>query len=149
MWIRTIGAALLLAAASPLAMADDMIGKGPITIQAAPVEQSAVSVSTVVWLEKAEETTKLFSTVGGDPAINGEYLFLAVFPEDMSADVATFQIGDFNSWSVVEETKDHVKLKVSRSWVEDSSGDIKTAEETWTVPLPKSSAKDITVTIAK
>lgn len=144
------GMALALAAFAPMAAADDSIGKGPITIQAAPVEQSAVSVAKVVWLDKVEdEPTKLFSITGGDPAINGEYLFLAVFPEDMSLEPPVFQIGDFNSWEIVEGTKEHVKLKISRSWVEDSSGDIKSTEETWTVPMVKSSAKEITITIGK
>ena len=145
--IRTAGLALAIVLAAAPAFAEDSIGKGPITVQAAPVEQRPEAVARVVSLDKAEEATHLFSTVGGDPAINGEYLFMAVFPEDMSADYSTFQIGDFNSWDVVEQTKDYVVLKISRSWIDDASGDIKTAEEKWKVPMVKAGSKDLTITI--
>lgn len=141
------GMALAFVAFAPMAAADDTIGKGPVTIQAAPIEQSAENVAKVVWLDQAENMTKLFSTVGGDPAINGEYVFMVVHTEDMSADNGTFMIGDFNSWEIVEQTKDHVKLKISRSWVEDSSGEIKSTEETWTVPMVKPDAKELKITI--
>jgi hypothetical protein len=141
------GIALALVALAPLAVAEDSIGKGPVVVPMAPIEQSAESVARVEMLEKAENQTKLFSTVGGDPAINGEYVFMVVYSEDMTADNATFMIGDFNSWEIVEQTKDAVTLKISRSWIDDASGDIKTAEEKWRVPMVKPDAKELTITI--
>lgn len=139
--------ALALAGAAVPAAAEDAIGKGPVTIPMAPVEQSAVAVAKVEYLDKAENFTKLFSTTGGDPAINGEYVFMAVFPESMADDTATFWIGDFNSWEIAEQTKDHVILKVSRSWVDDASGEIQSTEEKWKVPMVAPTAKELTVTI--
>ena len=111
--------------------------------------QAAENVAKVEVLEKAAEMTHLFSVTGGDPAINGEYVFMDVSPEDMSQDSAIFQIGDFNSWEILEQTKDHVLLKVSRSWVDDPTGEIKSTEEKWKVPMVKADAKELTITIEK
>lgn len=146
-WKSGAGFALALMAFAPAAMAEDAIGKGPVVVKAAPVEQRAESVARVEGLDKAETPAHLFSTVGGDPAINGEYVFMVVHPEDPSQDYATFQIGDFNSWDILEQTKDHVTLKISRSWVDDPTGEIKTADEKWQVPMVKADAKELTITI--
>ena len=149
-WKLGAGVALALVAFAPLAVAEDMIGKGPVVIKAVPESgQAAENVAKVEVLEKAAEMTHLFSVTGGDPAINGEYVFMDVSPEDMSQDSAIFQIGDFNSWEILEQTKDHVLLKVSRSWVDDPTGEIKSTEEKWKVPMVKADAKELTITIEK
>lgn len=148
-WKLSTGFAVALLALAPLAVAENSIGKGPVVIKAAPIEQAAESVARVETLDKAAEFTHLFSTTGGDPAINGEYVFMVVSPEDMSQDSAKFWIGDFNSWEIAEQTKDYVVLKVSRSWVDDPTGEIKSTEEKWKVPMVKSSATELTITIEK
>ena len=139
--------ALILAGAVGPATAEDTIGKGPVLVARAPIEQSASSVGQVEFLEKAEHQTKLLSITGGDPAINGVYLFMVVDPESMVEEVASFQIGDFNSWEIAEQAKDHVTLKISRSWVDDASGEIKSTEEKWSVPMVAPNAKELKITI--
>ncbi|BCW89126.1 hypothetical protein sos41_22820 [Alphaproteobacteria bacterium SO-S41] len=149
-WTLGASVALALVAFAPLAVAEDMIGKGPVVIKAVPESgQAAENVARVESLDKTEESTHLFSVTGGDPAINGEYVFLDVSPEDMSQEDAIFQVGDFNSWEILEQTKDHVVLKISRSWVDDPTGEIKSTEEKWTVPMVKSTAQELTITVAK
>ena len=92
-------------------------------------------------------SAKLFSTAGGDPAINGLYTYIAIWSdEDQWGKV--FQIGDFNSWDIAEEAPGRVVLKVSRSWIEDGSGDIKTAEEHLIITLPKADSETLEVTPA-
>jgi hypothetical protein len=90
---------------------------------------------------------KIFSTAGGDPAINGLYTYLAAYtPPDGWTRV--YMLGDFNSWDVIEESPTRVVLKISRSWVEQESGDIKTAEEKLIVDLPATPETPVKVTPA-
>lgn len=91
---------------------------------------------------------KIFSTAGGDPAINGLYTYLARFDEDERGWTQVYMIGDFNSWEVVEETPTRVVLKISRSWVEQESGDIKTVDEKLILDLPDSGEIPLTITPA-
>lgn len=139
------GAALAFALAGLAPAAEE---KPQLVIQAAPVEQSAEAVAQVDWLDKAEHTTKLFSTTGGDPAINGVYLFMLVYPESMAEESTTFWIGDFNTYDIVEQTKEHVTLKIGRSWVEQESGEIKSVEEKWQVPMVPPGTKELKITLA-
>jgi hypothetical protein len=115
-------------------------------IAEAPAE---ASVTDVKWIESAENGAKIYSTAGGDPAINGLYTFLAIPSDEPGGGWHVFEIGNFNEWKIAEETKDHVILAVSRSWVEQSSGDIKTVEEKLNVPLVGPEATEITVTPVK
>lgn len=91
---------------------------------------------------------KIFSTAGGDPAINGLYTYVARYNEDERGWTQVYMIGDFNEWEVVEESATRVVLKVSRSWVEQESGDIKTAEEKLILDLPADGATPLKVTPA-
>lgn len=90
---------------------------------------------------------KIFSTAGGDPAINGLYTYFALYtaPDGWTR---VFMIGDFNSWEVVEESPSGVVLKVSRSWIEEATGDIKTAEEKLIIGMPEADDATLTVTPA-
>jgi hypothetical protein len=90
---------------------------------------------------------KIFSTAGGDPAINGLYTYLAAFtPPDGWTRV--YMIGDFNSWEVIEESPTRVVLKTSRSWIEEGTGDIKTADEKLIIDLPATPETPVSVTPA-
>ncbi len=90
---------------------------------------------------------KIFSTAGGDPAINGLYTYVSAYsaPDGWTRN---YMIGDFNSWEVIEESPTRVVLKISRSWVEEGTGDIKTAEEKLIIDLPADPEKPVTVTPA-
>jgi hypothetical protein len=118
----------------------------PRTVQAEAGPMDAAYVTDVRTIEGADGA-KIFSTAGGDPAINGLYTYLALFtaPEGWTR---VFQIGDFNSWEVVGESAERVTLKVSRSWIEEGSGDVKTAEEYLIVTLPDEQAGTVDVTPA-
>jgi hypothetical protein len=91
---------------------------------------------------------KIFSTAGGDPAINGLYTYLARYDEDERGWTQVYMIGDFNSWEVVEESPTRVVLKVSRSLLEQETGDIKTGDEKLIIDLPADAASPVSVTPA-
>lgn len=90
---------------------------------------------------------KIFSTAGGDPAINGLYTYVSAYtaPDGWTRN---YMIGDFNSWEVVEESPTRVVLKISRSWIEEGTGDIKTADEKLIIDLPTTPETPVTVTPA-
>lgn len=147
--ISTFGALAAFAFAAPAFAAPEGPTAGPEKIAIIEEDQPGAYVTDVKWLEKSEAGAKIYSTAGGDPAINGLYTYLAVYSEEPGGGWNVFQIGDFNEWKIVEETKEHVVLAVSRSWVEQSSGDIKTVEEKLSIPMVGSDAKEITVTPVK
>ena len=100
----------------------------------------------MVGLKTGDST--LFTVVGGDPAINGEYVYLAVAPEGPDEDFKVYMIGDFNTWELASESEGPAVIKVSRSTI-DEAGEIKTAEERLIVAAPAWSASETTVTPAK
>ncbi len=121
----------------------------PQTVAAEAESESlsgAVSVTDIHFVKDAD--LKLFSTAGGDPAINGLYTYIARWVDEDRSWSQIFMIGDFNSWEVVEESPTRVVLKVSRSWVEQSTGDIKTADEKLILDVPQDAAAPLTVTPA-
>lgn len=90
---------------------------------------------------------KIFSTSGGDPAMNGLYTYLAAFtPPDGWTRV--YMLGDFNSWEVVEESPARAVLKISRHELDADSGDIRTVEEKLIIDLPATPETPVTVTPA-
>ena len=91
---------------------------------------------------------KVFSTAGGDPAVNGLYTYLARYNDDERGWTQVYMLGDFNSWEIVEESQTRIVLKVSRSWVDQESGDIKTADEKLIVDLPATAETPVMVTHA-
>jgi len=141
-------AALPLFAAAALAATEGPT-TGPEKIAVIAETPAEASVTDVKWIDSAENGAKIYSTAGGDPAINGLYTYLAIPGEAPDGDWRVFQIGDFNSWKIVEQTKDHVTLEVSRSWIDQASGEAKTVEEKLSVPLVGPDATEITVTPVK
>jgi hypothetical protein len=90
---------------------------------------------------------KIFSTAGGDPAMNGLYTYLAAFtPPDGWTRV--YMLGDFNSWEVIEESPTRVVLKISHHVLDEPTGDIKTVEEKLIVDLPATPETPVQVTPA-
>ena len=90
---------------------------------------------------------KIFSTAGGDPAINGLYTYLAAYTQP-DGWTRVYMLGDFNSWDVLEESATRVVLKISRSWIEEGTGDVKTADEKLIIDLPATPETPVTVTPA-
>jgi hypothetical protein len=156
-------AALALAACAPEAAAPKGDAAPAATAAAKPAEPAGpavvvkarneatdhhrdTNVSRVVGLKTSD--SKFFTVVGGDPAINGEYLYLAVAPEGPDEDFKVYMIGDFNTWDLESEGEGQAVIKVSRSSIDDA-GEIKTAEERLIVTVPAWSASETTVTPAK
>jgi hypothetical protein len=121
----------------------------PATVAVIAEAPPEAYVTDVTWIESSETGAKIYSTAGGDPAINGLYTFIAIASDEPGGGWRVFQIGDFNSWKIGEQTKDHIILAVSRSWVDQASGDIKTVEEKLKVPLVAPSATEMVVTPVK
>lgn len=156
-----LAAALLLAACgqSPAPKAGAPAAASPAVAAATPAgpavkitPRSETEAGRDVWVAQvtplADAPAKLFSTVGGDPAINGEYVFLAILPDTPMDEPKVYKIGDFNSWSLESQSAGQAVVKVSRSWI-DGNGDIKTADERYIVSVPPWSADELTVTPAK
>ncbi len=91
---------------------------------------------------------KIFSTAGGDPAINGLYTYLARYNDEQRGWTQVYMLGDFNSWDVIEESPTRVVLKISRSWIEEGTGDVKTGDEKLIIDLPADPEKPVSVTPA-
>ncbi|HEY0600633.1 hypothetical protein [Brevundimonas sp.] len=64
--------------------------------------QSAASVSNVQPLHDHGYDAKLLNLTGGDPAANGNHLYLAFF-RGPAEGWTLFMLGDFASWELVEE----------------------------------------------
>ena len=85
--------------------------------------QYAASVARVVSLTRqGDANASLFSTVGGDPAMNGEYIYLS-FERDPHEAAQIFRIGDVLEWRVVAETRGRLLLAV-RENVMNANGEI-------------------------
>jgi len=134
-----LGAALalgLMAAASP-ALAQPIGAGAPATVQPDTDEylQHAASVASVHQLNRQGDlSATIFSTVGGDPAMNGEYVFLSFSGSPHDA-AQIFRIGDVLSYRIVAETRGRVLLQVTENVMNDS-GEIGTRSRrvavTWT-----------------
>jgi len=135
------------AAASPAPAPLALKPSGPPRTLLAEAEPMEAAYVTDVRMVEGADGAKIFSTAGGDPAINGLYTYLALFTA-AEGWTRVFQIGDFNAWEVVEESAERVTLRVSRSWIEEGSGDVKTADEYLIVALPDGQATTIEVTPA-
>ncbi|HYD12369.1 MAG TPA: hypothetical protein VEC11_05950 [Allosphingosinicella sp.] len=111
---------------APAAASAQPIGDAaPATVEPDTDEylQHAASVARVVVLERQGDAgASLFSTTGGDPAMNGEYIYLS-FGSDPREAAQIFRVGDVLEWRVVAETPGRVLLAV-RENVMNADGEI-------------------------
>lgn len=120
----------------------------PAQVALAEGDHPEAWVTETVFLSNAPNGAKVYSVAGGDPAINGLYTYIAGYDtNEPGGGWRVFQIGDFNSWSVVEDRGTEVVLAVSRSSMGDD-GEIQTADERYIVSVPGPDATSITVTPA-
>jgi hypothetical protein len=145
--------ALGLMAAAGSVSAQPVGDAAPVTIEPDTDEylQHAASVARVTPLRhQGEVSATIFSTVGGDPAMNGEYIFLAfdIEPHEPSR---IFRIGDVLSYRILSETRGRVLLQVSENVMNDG-GEIGTRNRrvlvTWT-PGPDGAPSTVTVATAR
>lgn len=116
--------AALFAAATP-AFAQDRPAspEPPVTLQPDADERRAyeASVGSVVTLTQqgdgiSDLSVHLYGTVGGDPAINGVYTYIAFFQSPAEGH-RVFRIGDFNTFQVVGERKGDITLAITENTV--------------------------------
>jgi len=116
-------------------------------IKVAPAEEQAGPASVNKIETLTGDAAKFYSVAGGDPAVNGMVTYLAVSGGPAEG-WKTFQIGDFNDWQIVEQAKGRVVLKVNRSTVDPTSGQIKTGDALLIVGVPAFAVDEVTVTPA-
>ena len=81
--------------------------------------QYAASVARVTPLTRQGDLGgTIFSTVGGDPAMNGEYVFLA-FDISPAEGARIFKVGDVLEYRIVAETPGRVLLAVQENDIRD------------------------------
>lgn len=129
----------LCACASTLTATSD--AAQTITADTSDGVASAAGVFSVQTLKAPN--AKLFTTTGGDPAINGLYTYYAVYSED-DRGWRSFMVGDFNDVAVVQDTETQTGLKVSKSHI-DANGDVKTETLYLLIPAPSSAPTAVTV----
>jgi ABC-type enterochelin transport system substrate-binding protein len=134
--------------ASAVSAAPAQAAGSPVTITPRSADEHGFDSSVAKVVAIGETGAKLFSTVGGDPAINGEYVFLAVpFDDGPAEEPKVYKLGDFNSWDLESQSAGQFVIKVSRSWLDDA-GEVKTADERYIVAIPTWAAAETTITPA-
>jgi hypothetical protein len=106
---------------------------GPTALELAVSDQEGAFVSQVVQLQTID--ARIYGVVGGDPAINGVFTYLAVFDEPIDAP-QVYRIGNFNEFELVSEQPGQATLLVSRSEVDQASGDVRTYAERLVIDIP-------------
>lgn len=114
--------------------------------------QYAASVARVVNLSRqGDANASLFSTVGGDPAMNGEYIFLS-FERDPHEAAQIFRVGDVLEWRLVAETRGRLLLAV-RENIMNANGEIgerrRRVAVTWTPGAAGAAPARVTVATAR
>jgi len=144
---------LLLAAAAP-AFAQQPAAPGPVTLQPQTEDyyQYTASVTDVTPLTQQGEgendlAVHLYGTTGGDPAMNGLNTFIA-FYQSPADGYRVFQIGDFNTFRVVNERKGSLLLDITENTI-DGEGNIgnrsRRISVSWTPPADGTSPTSIRV----
>ena len=93
----------------------------------------------------------MYGTAGGDPAMNGLYTYIA-FYQSPGEGHRVFQIGDFNSYRVVSETKGSVLLEIQENVMSDGGvigSRTRRINVRWTPPADGSAPATIRVTDAR
>jgi hypothetical protein len=100
-------------------------GRGlPVKALPEPMLQISASVTEVLPLAlQGERTVKLFGTAGGDPAMNGLYIYIAFFRSPADG-WWVFQLGDFLSFTVLNEVPGQVDVEVEESVPDSDTGTI-------------------------
>ena len=131
------------------AATDPATPAGPaVPVQATDDEGTvqAAYVTQVVWVP--EIGAKIFSTAGGDPAINGLYTHIAFPPEAPDESFRVFRIGDFESWEVTEKAPGRIVLSVRQSRIDEATGNPVTENKRWIVTWQGELPTSVSVTPA-
>lgn len=118
---------------------------GPPRLVALSTGDHPEAYVTQVVMLRAQSGAKLYSAAGGDPMINGIHTYIAAFGDDAAEGWRVFEIGNFNSWRLIEDRGDNLVLEVSRSWQDDAS-QVRTATERYIVSVPGPTDTSVTIT---
>ena len=116
-----------------------------VTAEDNEAARQAAAVTQVHPLETQD--ARLFSTAGGDPAINGLVTWLGLF-QGPAEGWRVFRIGDFESWRVIDEGEGRVVLEVAESSLNPDTGLAMTRRKRVIVRFNPDSPQNITVTPA-
>ena len=88
---------------------------------------AAASVDTVIQIESSNLSAKIFSVSGGDPAMNGAYLNVAVYV-DVSTGWNVYELADVRDFEMMKSARDgYAKIKLTRDSI-DRNGDIQSSK---------------------
>ena len=118
-------------------------GRGlPVKALPEPMLQISASVTEVVPLAlQGERTVKLFGTAGGDPAMNGLYTYIAFFRSPADG-WWVFQLGDFLSFTVLNEVPGQVDVEVEESVMDPGTGTIGSRQRRIIIAFPVDQGPD-------
>ncbi len=115
----------LLLSASVTAVA----GSKVVTASANESMQRQANVDYVQFLTAQDDGLKIFSTSGGDPAMNGSYLKLAVFKSPAEG-WGVFELANVKNYILMQSAKKgFLKFKLTRDTL-DANGEITQKEST-------------------
>jgi hypothetical protein len=118
-------------------------GRGlPVKALPEPMLQISASVTEVAPLAlQGERTVKLFGTAGGDPAMNGLYTYIAFFRSPADG-WWVFQLGDFLSFTVLNEVPGQVDVEVEESVLDPDTGTIGSRKRRIIIAFPVDQGTD-------
>lgn len=118
-------------------------GRGlPVKALPEPMLQISASVTEVAPLAlQGERTVKLFGTAGGDPAMNGLYTYIAFFRSPADG-WWVFQLGDFLSFTVLNEVPGQVDVEVEESVMDLDTGTIGSRKRRIIIAFPVDQGPD-------
>ena len=143
---------MLLAGTAPALAQQPVPGPATLQPQTEDYHQYTASVVDPTPLTQQGEGERdlavhLYGTVGGDPAMNGLYTYIA-FWQSPADGYRVFQIGDFNTFKVVNERKGYVLLEITENVI-DGEGNIGNRSRriavSWTPPADGTSPTSISV----
>lgn len=120
---------------------------GPVTLSPSADDMLQWSAAVTEVHPMPNQGAKLFSTAGGDPALNGLYTYLALF-QGAAEGWRVFQLGDFESWRVLEEAPGRVLIEVRQSTLDPTTGQAVTATRRLSVSFDAAAPESVTVTPA-
>lgn len=118
------------------------------TVQPVAEDDNALYAANVTEVHgMADQGAKIFSTAGGDPAVNGLYTYLALYQNNAEG-WRVFMLGDFESWKVIEEGRGRVVIHYEQSGVDQATGTIARADGKIIVEWAGDGATSVKVTPA-
>lgn len=125
-WKSGFAVALSFATFAGVPAAAQPVGSGgPVTLSPDDdpnLQYSAAVASVHALTRQGDASVAIFSTVGGDPAMNGEYIFLS-FDISPAEGARIFKIGDVTEYRILSETPGRVLLQVTEN-VMNTGGEI-------------------------